>query len=63
MFGIFAHSGGVVNRAYQPYQSNAMRPQTGALQAMLAGKPAYLPNPMDQQRQMQKGLLWLLTQR
>jgi hypothetical protein len=49
---------------YQPYRQGAMRPQNSALQAMLAGRPAYLPNPMDAQRQAQKkGLLWLLTGR
>lgn len=49
---------------YQPYRQGAMRPPTNALQAMLAGKPQFLPNPMDLQRQAQKGgLLWLLTRR
>lgn len=49
---------------YQPYKQGALRPQTSALAAMLAGRPAYLPNPMDIQRQAQKGgLLWLLTRR
>lgn len=52
-----------MNRYYQPYQQQAMRPQTSALHAMLAGKPMFLPNPMDQQRAMQKGLLQLLTRR
>jgi hypothetical protein len=53
-----------VNSPYQPYRQGAMRPQTSALHAMLLGKPLYLPNPIDQQRRLQKqGLLALLTRR
>lgn len=41
-------------RSSQPYVDPMQRPQTPQLAAMLAGKPLFAPNPMDQQRQMQR---------
>lgn len=48
--------------AFQPYRNTVQRPQTPALLAMLQGRPFYLPNPMDLQRQAAKqaGLLRFL---
>lgn len=37
-------------RATQPYRQGAPRAPGQALSAMLAGRPGFLPNPMDYQR-------------
>lgn len=37
----------------QPYRQGA-REQSQALQAMLAGRPLFMPNPQDQTRQLQR---------
>lgn len=44
----------VPNRATQPYRRSLEREQTPALSAMLLGRPAFMANPMDAQRQLQK---------
>lgn len=38
----------------QPYRRKRDRPPGPTLDAILKGSPAYLPNPMDMRRQMQK---------
>lgn len=37
----------------QPYREGARQPSQ-ALQAMLGGRPLFLPNPQDQTRQLQR---------
>lgn len=41
-------------RRTQPYRRGTGRELTPALQAMLQGRPSYLPNPADRQRLLQK---------
>lgn len=38
----------------QPYRRRKNRPPGQTLEAMLRGRPAYLPNPMDWRRRMLK---------
>lgn len=38
----------------QPYRRGAVRPAGPALDAMLAGKPALMPNPQDAMRALQR---------
>lgn len=43
----------IPTRATQPYRRGPREPGS-ALQAMLAGKPGFLPNPMDLERETMK---------
>lgn len=43
----------MASRGTQPYRAGARQPSQ-ALQAMLAGKPAFLGNPMDLTRRIQR---------
>jgi hypothetical protein len=43
-----------LTRMAQPYRRRKPRRPGPTLDAMLAGEPAFLPNPMDQQRRAKK---------